>query len=142
MESSVTLFSMTNELVKEMLALATWDLTEMKHHILLCNGGSCNRAGAEQLTQAVREEITKRGLDPVIHTTRTRCNGRCKDQCVAIVYPQGTWYKNLQSEDAEKLISSIINGKNELAEKVSYQWKVDHFERTEGTIVGEKKVED
>ncbi|MCY8159728.1 (2Fe-2S) ferredoxin domain-containing protein, partial [Bacillus licheniformis] len=74
--------------------MATWDLSNMKHHIFICNGSSCNRAGAEELTQVIRQEISERELDDVIHTTRTRCNGRCQDKCVAIHYPRGTWYRD------------------------------------------------
>ena len=71
-----------------------------QHHILICNGSSCNRVEAEELTQAIRKEISGRDLDNSIHTTRTRCNGRCHDKCVAIHYPKGTWYKDLKPEDA------------------------------------------
>lgn len=79
--------------------MATWDLSNMKHHIFICNGSSCNRAGAEELTQVIRQEISDRELDDFIHTTRTRCNGRCQDKCVAIHYPRGTWYRDLKPED-------------------------------------------
>lgn len=119
--------------------MATWDLTETKHHIILCNGGNCSKAGAEQLTQAIRQEIASRDLDREIHTTRTLCNGRCKDQCVAIVYPEGIWYKHLQPEDAASFIRSFYDGTNELAEKVAFSWRNGHFERTEGTVVGLKR---
>lgn len=39
--------------------MATWDLSNTKHHLLICNGSSCNKAGAEELTQAIRNEIQK-----------------------------------------------------------------------------------
>lgn len=66
--------------------MATWDLSNTKHHILICNGSSCSRVGAEELTQAIRKEISDLELDEIIHTTRTRCNGRCHDKCVVITY--------------------------------------------------------
>ncbi|MDQ0999744.1 G3E family GTPase [Neobacillus niacini] len=71
--------------------MATWDLSNTKNHVFICNGSSCDRAGAEELPQAIRKEISKRELDDSIHTTRTRCNGRCHDKCVVITYPTGIW---------------------------------------------------
>jgi (2Fe-2S) ferredoxin len=118
--------------------MATWDLTETKHHILLCNGSSCNKAGAEELTQAVRAEIMARGLDHEIHTTRTRCNGRCQDKCVLVVYPDGTWYKDLKPEDASHLIASLSNNNENLTNKVAFQFNGVRFERTKETVIGEK----
>ena len=38
--------------------MATWDLSKTKHHVLICNGSSRNQVGAEELTQAIRKEIS------------------------------------------------------------------------------------
>ncbi|TYS59527.1 (2Fe-2S) ferredoxin domain-containing protein [Sutcliffiella horikoshii] len=115
--------------------MATWDLSKTKHHVLICNGSSCNYAGAEELTQAIREEISERGLDQHIHTTRTRCNGRCQDKCVAIVYPKGDWYKDLSPEDSRKLIDSLIY-ENDLTGKISHTAGKDGFIREPGVVQG------
>ncbi|WP_100372029.1 (2Fe-2S) ferredoxin domain-containing protein [Bacillus sp. FJAT-45037] len=115
--------------------MATWDLSEMKHHLLLCNGGSCNNWGAEELTQAIRKEISKRNLDDAIHTTRTRCTGRCNDRCVAIVYPSGNWYKDLRPEDANQFVNSLVL-QRDLTGKVSHTFTGEGFEREEGVSPG------
>lgn len=122
--------------------MATWDFSDTKHHILLCNGSSCNKAGAEELTQAVRNEISSRGLDSSIHTSRTRCNGRCKDKCVLVVYPIGNWYRDMKPEDAPVLIESLLDPNVTFDEKIAYQYNGETFERTEGTVVGAKKTEE
>ncbi len=118
--------------------MATWDLSNTKHHILICNGSSCNRTGAEELTQAIRKEISNQELDDIIHTTRTRCNGRCQDKCVAIHYPKGTWYKELKPVDAPLLVKSLVNNK-EYTEKVSHTFHSQGFERVPGVITGVSK---
>ncbi|RAL26790.1 (2Fe-2S) ferredoxin domain-containing protein [Thermoflavimicrobium daqui] len=115
--------------------MATWDLSKTKHHIFICNGGSCNREGAEELTQAIRKEISDREIDDIIHTTRTRCNGRCDDKCVAIIYPKGAWYKNLKPEDVPLLVNSLLANKD-YTDKVSHTYHGEGFERTDGTTVG------
>ncbi|MDX5475476.1 MAG: (2Fe-2S) ferredoxin domain-containing protein [Bacillaceae bacterium] len=118
--------------------MATWDISKMKHHILLCNGSSCNNSGAEELTISVRNEISKRDLDNIIHTTRTRCNGRCQDKCVAIVYPQGVWYKELTGEDASSLIDSLVDGAI-YEQKVSHTFGENGFVRAPGVVIGVEK---
>ena len=70
------------------------------------------RKGGEEVTQAIRDEITSKGLDQQIHTTRTRCNGRCKDACVVIAYPEGTWYR-VDSPEIGRQIVRDLHGKFE-----------------------------
>lgn len=118
--------------------LATWNLSETKHHILICNGSSCNKFGAEVLTQSIRNEITDRGLDPKIHTSRTLCNGRCQDKCVLITYPEGDWYKDMSREEAPLLVDSLIAG-TRLEDKLSHTFSGKNFEAVKGTVKGVEK---
>ncbi|MFV8828118.1 (2Fe-2S) ferredoxin domain-containing protein [Alkalihalobacterium sp. APHAB7] len=120
--------------------MATWNLSNTKHHVLICNGSSCNKAGAEALTQSIRHEITAKNLDNVIHTTRTLCNGRCHDKCVVIQYPESYWYKEMTSEDAPHFINSLLRGTT-LKDKISHYHQGTGFERTEGTVLGTVKDE-
>lgn len=86
--------------------MTTWNLSGTKKHVLICNGSSCMKKGGEEITQAIRDEIVNRNLDQVIHTTRTRCNGRCKDACVVIVYPDGIWYRDITPELGRKIVKA------------------------------------
>ena len=87
--------------------MTTWNLEGTKTHLLLCNGSSCLRKGGEEVTQAVRDEISVLGLDQQIHTTRTRCNGRCQDACVAIAYPEGIWYRVDSPEMGRQMVRDL-----------------------------------
>lgn len=115
--------------------MATWNLSNTKHHVLICNGSSCNREGAEELTQAIRTEISNRKLDDVIHTTRTRCNGRCHDKCVVISYPNGTWYKDLKPEESSLLVDSLLTNED-CTGKISHTFNGEVFEREDHIVVG------
>ncbi|MFZ3591542.1 (2Fe-2S) ferredoxin domain-containing protein [Bacillus sp. DJP31] len=101
--------------------MATWDLSKTKHHVLICNGSSCMSNGAEELTQAIRKEIRVREADEVIHTTRTRCNGRCHDKSVVIAYPEGRWYKDMKEEEASSFIGNLLGFEN-CTTKVSHSY--------------------
>lgn len=93
--------------------MTTWDLSGMKSHLFICNGSSCMRKGAEDITIAIRDEIAQLGMDKQIHTTRTRCNGRCKDACIVIAYPQGSWYKASTSDIGRKIVRDCISQQSE-----------------------------
>lgn len=102
--------------------MTTWNLAQMQRHLLICNGATCMSAGAEEVTQQIRDEIRKNRLDELIHTSRTRCNGRCKDKCVVIDYPKGTWY-SVQDEATSRAIVQ------DTAEESSIIYSVEHGER-------------
>lgn len=94
--------------------MTTWDLQGMQRHLLICNGSTCMEAGAEEVTLAVRDEIAKQQLDAKIHTSRTRCNGRCKDKCVVISYPDATWYNVPDTTIARKIVTEDVPPENVL----------------------------
>lgn len=101
--------------------MATWNLTGMDSHLFICEGGTCKRGGAEEVTEAIRHEIRLNGADSRIHTTRTRCNGRCEDACVVIHYPEGNWYRDMTPAKARRLVAGILKG-NSLEEQLLYSY--------------------
>ncbi|WP_169907907.1 (2Fe-2S) ferredoxin domain-containing protein [Priestia abyssalis] len=80
--------------------------------LFLCNGKSCSRNGAEDVTKAIRDEIRQVNAEHDIHTTKTLCNGKCQEGPIVIVYPEGIWYGGMTEEGGRKLIERII-GKTE-----------------------------
>jgi (2Fe-2S) ferredoxin len=115
--------------------MSTWNFDYLKHHILICNGSSCMRNEAEEVTQRIRQEISRRGLDNMIHTTRTRCNGRCQDKCVVVQYPEGIWYKQFQPSDAVAFVEALSKGVI-YKEKISHYYENTKFYRTAHTVKG------
>ncbi|WP_044893333.1 (2Fe-2S) ferredoxin domain-containing protein [Bacillus alveayuensis] len=101
--------------------MATWNLNGTKHHVFICNGSSCMRKGGEEVTMAIREEITKCGLDSVVHTSRTRCNGRCQDACVVIVYPEGMWYEGVTEKLGREIVKEHLQHGKPIERSISYR---------------------
>ena len=106
--------------------MTTWNLQGTQRHLLICNGATCMTAGGEEVTQAIRQEIKQHNLDEQIHTTRTRCNGRCKDKCVVISYPDATWYHVPSEEVARAIVHENVEDKN-----IIYRHGADGFMRNE-----------
>ncbi|WP_046175251.1 (2Fe-2S) ferredoxin domain-containing protein [Domibacillus indicus] len=123
--------------------MATWNLTQMNKHVLICNGSTCMRKGGEEVTQAIREEINRRELDASIHTTRTRCNGRCKDGCVVVVYPEADWYFEMDEHRAREMVASHLQNNQPLKKWIAYERSGEGMQllnsRFRGTEKGEKK---
>lgn len=101
--------------------MTIWNLEGMQTHLLICNGSSCMEKGGEEITRAIRNEIEVLELDQQIHTTRTRCNGRCKDACVVIAYPQGNWYSMPSEEHARALVQDLNHDKIQVDHLYSFE---------------------
>ncbi|WP_243291094.1 (2Fe-2S) ferredoxin domain-containing protein [Bacillus sp. FJAT-47783] len=121
--------------------MATWNLNGTKHHVLICNGSSCMRKGGEEVTLAIRDEISKRKLDEVVHTSRTRCNGRCQDACVVVVYPEGIWYEGVTEELSREIVSQHLQKGEPIERSISYTMTEDGMQLQNNRPIGKKKEE-
>lgn len=106
--------------------MTTWNLAGMKEHLFICNGESCMRSGGEEVTQAIREEIALLQGDAQLHTTRTRCNGRCHDACVVIVYPEGSWYREVTPEVGRSIVRSLLNHVDESSNDMDVTYRYNN----------------
>lgn len=88
--------------------MAIKDLTQIKKHLFLCNGGSCKLLGAEESAVAIRSSIMECLLADEIHTTKTLCNGRCKDGPIVISQPDGLWFKGMVKEKAADFVREFL----------------------------------
>jgi (2Fe-2S) ferredoxin len=118
--------------------MATWNLSGTKHHVFMCNGSTCMSQGAEDVTRAIREEIAANGADGIIHTTRTRCQGRCEDACVVTVYPQGSWFKAATPELGRRIVSEHLLQGEMMQEHMSFTYS-DMLVPTSSSVVGISK---
>ncbi len=105
--------------------MATKDLSKVRYHVFLCEGDSCTKRGACDVTSTLRAEIARLGLDEVVHTTRTRCNGRCQDGPIVIVYPDGIWYRDVSTESAAEIVTNHLAEELILHNTLLYQFRAE-----------------
>lgn len=119
--------------------MTTWDLNGSTRLVLLCNGDTCSERGADAVTVALRRAITAAGLDPRVHTARTRCLGRCDDGCTVVVQPDNLWYRAVSPSVAHAIVTDHLVGNCPVRAHVSFEGGPDGLVQVSGTRPGTPK---
>ncbi|OIQ08304.1 NADP-reducing hydrogenase subunit HndC [Moorella thermoacetica] len=82
-----------------------------EHQILVCAGTGCSSGGSHGLREELKKEVTARGLQEKVKIIKTGCFGFCKLGPIAVVHPEGTFYCQVQKEDAAELVQGVASGR-------------------------------
>lgn len=120
---------MTDEELKKKRELSKMRMLSLKHHIFVCNGGCCRKnAAAENIVQCFKEVVDEFGIADVIRITPTSsCIGRCADACSVVIYPEGTWYKQVTPEVVHKIIKEHLIEGCKLESNISFTYENGKF---------------
>ncbi|MBE6620582.1 MAG: NADH-quinone oxidoreductase subunit NuoF [Ruminococcaceae bacterium] len=84
----------------------------IRSHVLICGGTGCTSSGSTTLRDKLAEELKAKGLEDEIKIVMTGCFGLCALGPIMIVYPEGTFYSRVTTEDIPEIVDEhLIKGR-------------------------------
>ncbi len=87
-------------------------MTKIRAQILLCAGGSCISSGSESVRDAFERELAKHDLHREVGIISTGCMGMCEIGPIAVIYPDGVFYKEVKPKDVAEIVEEhMVKGR-------------------------------
>ena len=91
----------------------------IRAHVLICGGTGCTSSGSLSIQEAFESNIKNCGLEEEVKIVQTGCFGLCALGPVVIVYPDGTFYSRVTSEDVKEIVEEHLL-KGRIVERLVY----------------------
>ena len=91
----------------------------IRAQVLICGGTGCTSSGSKAIQQAFTEQIEIVGLSEEVKLVQTGCFGLCALGPVVIIYPDGTFYSRVTTDDVPEIVSEHLL-KGRVVERLVY----------------------
>ena len=87
--------------------------------VMVCGGTGCQASRSQDLADAVRDELSKQGLDKKVRLCVTGCHGFCEQGPLMILEPSNVFYCHVSPEDAFEIVSRTV-ARGDVIERLLY----------------------
>jgi len=94
-------------------------MPSLQRHVFVCVNerpadnpkGCCKSKGGNEVRDALKAELNKRGLAKLIRANNAGCLDQCEAGVAIVVYPEQVWYGGVKVEDIPELVEQhLLNG--------------------------------
>jgi (2Fe-2S) ferredoxin len=78
------------------------------HTCLVCHNIDCKSRGSIEISEAIEQRLTAAGSP--VEVKPYLCFGACEQGPNIVLYPEGTWYTEVEPGDVDAITSHILGG--------------------------------
>src|SRR5690242_11668477 len=89
-------------------------------NVMVCGGTGCTASDSQEVLDALKIELPRRGLKDEVNVVQTGCRGFCAMGPVMIIYPEGIFYCQVTAADVPTIVEETLL-KGRVVERLVYK---------------------